>query len=93
MGPSPYRHARIILAFAALLGAVALLGSQRASAGGAVTMQSDFAGLVDIGGGRRLYLECWGQGSRLLEPGSHRPREQSADGHARRRRLHPRLRL
>jgi pimeloyl-ACP methyl ester carboxylesterase len=26
-------------------------------------MQRDFAGLVDIGGGRRLYLECRGQGS------------------------------
>lgn len=72
MGLSSHRRARIILAFATLLGAVALLGSRQTSAGGAVTMQSDFAGLVDIGGGRRLYLECWGQGSPtvLLEAGS-----------------------
>jgi pimeloyl-ACP methyl ester carboxylesterase len=52
---------------AVLLGAVALLGSRQATQAGAVTvqsaMQSDFAGLVDIGGGRRLYLECRGQGS------------------------------
>ena len=24
---------------------------------------ADFAGLVDIGGGRKMYLECWGEGS------------------------------
>jgi pimeloyl-ACP methyl ester carboxylesterase len=72
MGTSPYRYARTALALAALLGAVAILGSQRATAGGTVTMQSDFAGLVDIGGGRRLYLECRGTGSPtvVLEGGS-----------------------
>jgi pimeloyl-ACP methyl ester carboxylesterase len=52
---------------AILLGAVALLGSRQATHARAVTvqsnMQSEFAGLVDIGGGRRLYLECRGQGS------------------------------
>jgi D-alanyl-D-alanine carboxypeptidase len=72
MGTSQRRHALTALAFAVLLGAIATLGNPRASAGGAVTMQSDFAGLVDIGGGRRLYLECHGQGSPtvLLEAGS-----------------------
>ncbi|MGD9891362.1 MAG: alpha/beta fold hydrolase, partial [Dehalococcoidia bacterium] len=72
MGMSQRRHALTALAFAVLLGAVATLGSQRVSAGKAITMQSDFAGLVDIGGGRRLYLECHGQGSPtvLLEAGS-----------------------
>src|SRR5438045_2648226 len=63
MGTSPYGHARIALVFAVLLGAVTVLGSQRATPAGAGTVQSDFAGLVDIGGGRRLYLECKGQGS------------------------------
>lgn len=40
-------------------------GNQRSTAS-AVTADAergDFAGLVDIGGGRRLYLECRGQGS------------------------------
>jgi pimeloyl-ACP methyl ester carboxylesterase len=37
--------------------------------------KGDFAGLVDIGGGRRLYLECAGQGSPtvLLEAGYRSP--------------------
>ncbi len=65
MRPSPLslRHARTALALAVLLGVVAVLGSRQATPVGAVTMQRDFAGLVDIGGGRRLYLECRGQGS------------------------------
>lgn len=63
MRPSPLRHARTALALAILLGVVALLGSRQATPAGAVTVQSDFAGLVDIGGGRRLYLECRGTGS------------------------------
>jgi pimeloyl-ACP methyl ester carboxylesterase len=63
MHTPPLRPTLLALALAALLGAVAVLGGQPASAGGAVTMQSEFAGLVDIGGGRRMYLECRGQGS------------------------------
>jgi pimeloyl-ACP methyl ester carboxylesterase len=63
MGTSPLRHMRVALVFAVLLGAAALLGSQQATQAGAGAMQGDFAGLVDIGGGRRLYLECHGQGS------------------------------
>ena len=57
---------------AVLVGAIAVLGSQQATSAGAVTMQRDFAGLVDIGGGRRLYLECRGQGSPtvVLEAGA-----------------------
>jgi pimeloyl-ACP methyl ester carboxylesterase len=47
---------------AILLGVVAVLGAQRTAPPAAVAEQSDFAGLVDIGG-RRLYLECRGQGS------------------------------
>ncbi|MGH2600184.1 MAG: alpha/beta fold hydrolase, partial [Dehalococcoidia bacterium] len=72
MGMSPYRQARTALVFAVLLGVVALLGSQQVTQAGAGVMQGDFAGLVDIGGGRRLYLECQGQGSPtvLLEAGS-----------------------
>src|SRR5215218_1767638 len=65
----------------------------------------DFAGLVDVGGGRRLYLECAGAGSPtvLLEAGF-RTRadlwsddliqpEAPRDGLPRCRGLHPRLRL
>jgi pimeloyl-ACP methyl ester carboxylesterase len=41
----------------------------------AVATNGDFAGLVDIGNGRRLYLECAGQGSPtvLLEAGYRSP--------------------
>jgi pimeloyl-ACP methyl ester carboxylesterase len=63
MRPSPLRHARTALALAVLLGGVAVFGGRQATLVGAVTMQRDFAGLVDIGGGRHLYLECHGQGS------------------------------
>jgi pimeloyl-ACP methyl ester carboxylesterase len=40
-----------------------------------VAADGDFAGLVDIGGGRRLYLECAGEGSPtvLLEAGYRSP--------------------
>jgi pimeloyl-ACP methyl ester carboxylesterase len=40
-----------------------------------VAASGDFAGLVDIGGGRRLYLECAGEGSPtvLLEAGYRSP--------------------
>jgi pimeloyl-ACP methyl ester carboxylesterase len=56
-------HALSALAVAVLLGAVVL---------GSLAAQDDFAGLVDIGGGRRLYLECRGTGSPtvVLEAGS-----------------------
>ena len=30
---------------------------------GSTDTQADFAGLVDIGGGRKMYLECRGQGT------------------------------
>jgi pimeloyl-ACP methyl ester carboxylesterase len=39
------------------------IGHAAPSAPVALAGQSDFAGLVDIGGGRRMYLECRGQGS------------------------------
>ena len=66
----------------------------------------DFAGLVDIGGGRRLWLECRGHGSPtvLLEAGSGNnadvwdtialePDAGAHGGPPRRRRVHARLRL
>ena len=66
----------------------------------------DFAGLVDIGGGRRLWLECRGHGSPtvLLEAGYRRQcrrlghdrarvRCRRNGGPPRRRRVHARLRL
>jgi D-alanyl-D-alanine carboxypeptidase len=48
---------------AVILGAAALLAGGHSTPPAAVAGQSDFAGLVDIGSGRRLYLECRGQGS------------------------------
>jgi pimeloyl-ACP methyl ester carboxylesterase len=61
--------------FAVVLGAVALLGDHATAHSVAVAGQSDFAGLVDIGGGRRLYLECRGTGSPtvVLEAGYRSP--------------------
>jgi pimeloyl-ACP methyl ester carboxylesterase len=56
------RHMQPAVAAAVLLGAVAVLGAPRAGSSVPVAGQSDFAGLVDIGG-RRLYLECQGTGS------------------------------
>ncbi len=58
-----------------LLSAVTLLGAQRAAPSVALAGQSDFAGLVDIGGGRHLYLECRGQGGPtvVLEAGYRSP--------------------
>ena len=53
------------LAVAALLFAVPL-GVLRAASPVADAAQGDFAGLVDIGGGRRLYLECRGTGSPVV---------------------------
>ena len=62
MCPLQLRHASSALAVAVLLFAVAL-GTSRAASPVADAAQGDFAGLVDIGGGRRLYLECRGTGS------------------------------
>jgi len=46
-----------------LLGTSPILGPGRAAPPVAEAGQGDFAGLVDIGGGRHMYLECRGQGS------------------------------
>src|SRR6478735_819079 len=43
-----------------------VLGSARAASPTASVTQRDFAGLVDIGAGRRLYLECRGTGSPVV---------------------------
>src|SRR6476620_3781749 len=58
----PLRHASSALAVAVLLFAVGL-GTPRAASPVADAAQGDFAGLVDIGGGRRLYIERRGSGS------------------------------
>lgn len=50
---------RVCVAVAVLVGAFAAVGSHRASAA-TIAAQGDFAGLVDIGHGRRIYLECRG---------------------------------
>jgi pimeloyl-ACP methyl ester carboxylesterase len=52
------------LALIVLLGAPTLARAQSAtpSASSPVAAVGDYSGLVDIGGGRRLYLECAGQG-------------------------------
>jgi pimeloyl-ACP methyl ester carboxylesterase len=52
------------LALIVLLGAPTLARTQSAtpSASSPVAAVGDYSGLVDIGGGRRLYLECAGQG-------------------------------
>jgi pimeloyl-ACP methyl ester carboxylesterase len=62
MRPLQLRYASPALAVAVLLFAFALDVSRAASPVADAT-QGDFAGLVDIGGGRRLYLECRGMGS------------------------------
>jgi pimeloyl-ACP methyl ester carboxylesterase len=62
MRPLQLRHAPPALAVAVLLFAFAL-DTPRAASSVADAAQGDFAGLVDIGGGRRLYLECRGTGS------------------------------
>jgi pimeloyl-ACP methyl ester carboxylesterase len=62
MPSPPHRHLLPALALASLLGAAAALGTGRAAPPVAVAGQGDFSGLVEIGGGRRLYLECRGQG-------------------------------
>jgi pimeloyl-ACP methyl ester carboxylesterase len=37
--------------------------SANTSAKGSIVKNKDFAGLVDIGGGRKMYMECHGKGS------------------------------
>jgi hypothetical protein len=59
------RHAPPALAVAVLLFAFAL-GTTRAASPAASAAQGDFAGFVDIGAGRRLYLECRGTGSPVV---------------------------
>src|SRR5262249_24546808 len=59
------RHAPPVLAVTLLLFAFAF-GTSRAAAQAAPAAQGDFAGLVDIGAGRRLYLECRGAGSPVV---------------------------
>ena len=56
------RHALRAMAVTALLGAITPLGTHPAASVVAAATQGDFAGLVDIGVGRRLYLECRGTG-------------------------------
>jgi pimeloyl-ACP methyl ester carboxylesterase len=55
----------LALALIVLLGAPTLARTQSAtpSASSPVAAVGDYSGLVDIGGGRRLYLECAGQSS------------------------------
>ena len=55
--PFPFSLGYTILLFAFVL------GSARAAPPTVSVTQGDFAGLVDIGAGRRLYLECRGTGS------------------------------
>ncbi len=62
MCPLQLRRASCALALAVLLCAVAL-GTPRAASQVPDAAQGDFADLVDIGGGRRLYIECRGTGS------------------------------
>ncbi|CAA9573298.1 MAG: hypothetical protein AVDCRST_MAG86-1898 [uncultured Truepera sp.] len=59
----PRRPMLIVLALAITAGAFASLSTGRAAPPAVLAGQADFAGLVDIGGGRRLYLECRGTGS------------------------------
>ena len=61
----PLRHAPPALAVAVILFAFAL-GDPRAVSPAASAAQGDFAGFVDIGAGRRLYLECRGTGSPVV---------------------------
>src|SRR5262245_41145874 len=53
------------LAIAVLLFVFAL-GTPRAASPAASVAQGDFAGFVDIGAGRRVYLECRGTGSPVV---------------------------
>jgi pimeloyl-ACP methyl ester carboxylesterase len=57
--------AALCLALIPLLGEMTTTEAEAASprASSPVTAEGDFSGLVDIGGGRRLWLECQGEGS------------------------------
>ena len=70
MRPLQIRDASTGLAVAVLMFAFAV-SALRAASPVADATQGDFTGLVDIGGGRRLYLECRGAGSPtvILEAG------------------------
>ena len=61
----PRTSAALGLALIALLGVPSLAVTQSAtpSASSPVAAVGDYSGLVDLGGGHRLYLECAGQGS------------------------------
>lgn len=67
------RPVQVFALIALLLGGPLPAVAQSASLAAAtpVATSGDFAGLVEIGGGRRLWLECWGQGSPtvILEAG------------------------
>ncbi len=52
----PLNRSRSALSFAATCAALVAATLHAADSG-------DFAGLVDIGGGRKMYLECRGTGS------------------------------
>jgi hypothetical protein len=60
----PRRPMLLVPALVIIAGAFATLGTGRAALPVVVAGQADFAGLVDIGGGRRLYLECRGAAPR-----------------------------
>src|SRR5689334_15399691 len=51
-----------LLVAVVIAGAGAVLGTHGARPSAAVAGQGDVAGLVDIGDGRHMYLECRGQG-------------------------------
>lgn len=63
MRTSPRRSMLPLLALAITAGAFATLGTSRAGPPVVAAGQADFAGLVDIGGGRKMYMECNGTGS------------------------------
>jgi pimeloyl-ACP methyl ester carboxylesterase len=68
IGPSRLPSRRSVLrttaggVLALLLVTAAAVAAQGAVPSARPATQGDFAGLVDIGGGRRMYLECRGQG-------------------------------
>ncbi len=62
MHTSPRRPMLQVFALVITAGAFASLGTGHAAPPVVVAGQVDFAGLVDIGGGRRLYLKCRGTG-------------------------------
>ena len=61
-----------------MLGAADAGSAQSATPAALPAASGDFAGLVDIGDGRRLWLECRGEGSPtvILEAGVSQPRHR-----------------